>query len=222
MKHHLIPEQTRLVLDRPRKRMVNDQLIAKGINDERVLATMLAVPRHLFVDAALAARAYHDCALPIGCGQTISQPYMVARMSQLLELKGSERVLEIGTGCGYQTAVLSRLCRRVYSIERIQALHDRARQNLRTARHANVMLKCADGLAGWEEYAPFDAIIVTAGGFASDIWLQQLKPGGFLLFPEGDDGQHRLVRRQRHARGYSEQHFDACTFVPLLKGVHHH
>jgi len=222
VKHPLIPEQMRPALDRPRTRMVNEQLKARGIDDQRVLDTMLSVPRHIFVDAALAARAYHDCALPIGCGQTISQPYMVARMSQLLELKGNERVLEIGTGCGYQTAVLSRLCRRVYSIERIQTLHDRARQNLRAARHANVMLKCDDGLKGWEEYAPFDAIIVTAGGFASDIWLQQLKPGGFLLFPEGDNGQHRLVRRQRHARGYSEEYFDVCTFVPLLKGVHHH
>ncbi|WP_236075170.1 protein-L-isoaspartate(D-aspartate) O-methyltransferase [Mariprofundus sp. EBB-1] len=222
MKHPLIPETTTHAFDRPRKRMVNDQLIAKGIHDERVLATMLSVPRHIFVDAALAARAYHDCALPIGCGQTISQPYMVARMTQLLELQGHERVLEIGTGCGYQTAVLSRMCRRVYSIERIQALHERARQNLRSARHANVMLKCADGLVGWEEYAPFDAIIVTAGGFGSDIWLQQLKPGGFLLFPEGDAGQHRLVRRQKQARGFTEQYFDACTFVPLLEGVHHH
>ena len=222
MKHPLIPETTTHAFDRPRKRMVNDQLITRGINDERVLATMLSVLRHMFVDAALAARASHDCALPIGCGQTISQPYMVARMTQLLELKGHERVLEIGTGCGYQTAVLSRLCRRVYSIERIHALHERARQNLRTARHANVMLKCADGLIGWEEYAPFDAIIVTAGGFGSDIWLQQLKPGGFLLFPEGDAGQHRLVRRQKHARGFTEHYFDACTFVPLLEGVDHH
>lgn len=222
MKHHLIPEQTRPALDRPRKRMVQDQLIAKGIHDERVLATMASVPRHLFVDAALAARAYHDCALPIGCGQTISQPYMVARMSQLLALKGHERVLEIGTGCGYQTAVLSRLCRRVYSIERIDALHKRAHQNLRTARHANVMLKCGDGLEGWAEYAPFDAIIVTAGGFASDRWMEQLNINGVLVFPEGNDGQHRLVRRQKHGAGYDEQYFDACTFVPLLEGVHHH
>jgi len=207
--------------DRPRQRMVSEQVEARGIHNERVLAAMLSVPRHLFVDSALASRSYQDCALPIGCGQTISQPYMVARMTELLELKGRERVLEIGTGCGYQTAVLSRLCRRVYSIERIEALHQRARQNLRAARHANVMLKCGDGLKGWEEYAPFDAMIVTAGGFASDIWLQQLKPGGVLLLPEGADGSHRLVRRRKQAHIIAEEYFDACTFVPLLKGVHH-
>ena len=202
--------------------MVSEQLVSRGINDANVLAAMLSVPRHLFVDSALASRAYHDCALPIGSGQTISQPYMVARISQLLALKGHERVLEIGTGCGYQTAILSRLCRRVYSIERVQALHDLARRNLRAARHANVMLKCADGCLGWEDYAPFDAIIVTAGGFASDVWLQQLKVGGVLLLPEGESGDHRLVRRHRLINGYNEEYFDACTFVPLLEGVHHH
>nr|WP_268766520.1 protein-L-isoaspartate(D-aspartate) O-methyltransferase [Mariprofundus ferrooxydans] len=208
-------------MDRPRQRMVNDQLVARGIHDGKVLAAMASVPRHLFVDSALASRAYHDCALPIGCGQTISQPYMVARMTELLELKETDRVLEIGTGCGYQTAVLSRICRRVYSIERIEALHNRARQNLRAARHANVMLKCGDGLLGWEEYAPYDAIIVTAGGFASDAWLQQLKPGGLLLLPEGEGGNHCLVRRRKLGRGWSEEYFDACTFVPLLEGVNH-
>lgn len=209
-------------MDRPRQRMVKDQLIARGIHDGKVLAAMASVPRHLFVDSALASRAYHDCALPIGCGQTISQPYMVARMTELLELKETDRVLEIGTGCGYQTAVLSRICRRVYSIERIEALHNRARQNLRAARHANVMLKCGDGLLGWEEYAPYDAIIVTAGGFASDAWLQQLKPGGLLLLPEGEGGNHHLVRRRNKlGRGWSEEYFDACTFVPLLEGVNH-
>ena len=219
-KHHA-SEFSISSFDRPRQRMVKEQLRARGIEDSRVLAAMASVPRHLFVDSALAARAYHDCALPIGCGQTISQPYMVARMSELLELQGHERVLEIGTGCGYQTAVLSRLCRRVYSIERIEALHRRARQNLRMARHANVMLKCGDGLEGWEEYAPFDAIIVTAGGFASDIWLQQLRTGGVLLLPEGASGMHRLVRRRKHAHIISEEYFDACTFVPLLGGINH-
>jgi len=217
-----MPEPVIPSFDRPRQRMVSDQLKARGIHDERVLAAMLSVPRHLFVDSALAARSYQDCALPIGCGQTISQPYMVARMTDLLELKGQERVLEIGTGCGYQSAVLSRLCRRVYSVERIEALHHRARKNLRAARHANVMLKCGDGLKGWEEYAPFDAIIVTAGGFASDIWLQQLKPGGVLLLPEGSAGTHRLVRRRKQAHIIAEEYFDACTFVPLLEGVNHH
>ena len=131
-------------------------------------------------------------------------------------------MLEIGTGCGYQTAVLSRLCRRVYSIERISSLHERAKRNLRTARHANVMLRCGDGRLGWEEYAPFDAIIVTAGGFASEHWLEQLAPGGYLLLPEGEGREHRLVRRRKRLQGgCDEEYFDACTFVPLLEGVNH-
>lgn len=201
--------------------MVAEQLVPKGVDDPRVLEAMSIVPRHLFVDPALSSHAYKDSSLPIGEGQTISQPYMVAKMSQLLELKGDERVLEIGTGCGYQTAVLSRLCRRVYSIERIESLHERARQNLRRARHANVMLKCGDGMLGWEEYAPFDAIIVTAGGFASDVWMEQLRDGGVLLFPEGEGGAHRLVRRKKLGGQITEEQFDACTFVPLLEGVNH-
>ena len=201
--------------------MVAEQLISRGIDDPRVLDAMSIVPRHLFVDPALASHAYKDSSLPIGEGQTISQPYMVAKMSQLLELKGNERVLEIGTGCGYQTAVLSRLCRRVYTVERIESLHERARQNLRRAKHANVMLKCGDGMRGWEEYAPFDAIIVTAGGFASDVWLEQLNDGGILLFPQGEGGQHRLVRRRKQGVEFFDEFFDACTFVPLLEGVNH-
>jgi protein-L-isoaspartate(D-aspartate) O-methyltransferase len=212
---------TNLTFERPRKRMVAEQLVPKGVDDPRVLEAMSIVPRHLFVDPALSSHAYKDSSLPIGEGQTISQPYMVAKMSQLLELKGDERVLEIGTGCGYQTAVLSRLCRRVYSIERIESLHERARQNLRRARHANVMLKCGDGMLGWEEYAPFDAIIVTAGGFASDVWMEQLRDGGVLLFPEGEGGAHRLVRRKKLGGQITEEQFDACTFVPLLEGVNH-
>jgi len=198
--------------------MVEEKLIPAGIRDYKVLEAMATVPRHLFVDAALTNRAYRNSSLPIGEGQTISQPFMVARMSELLSLQGHERVLEIGTGCGYQTAVLSRLCRRVYSIERIPTLHTKARLNLRQAHHANVMLKCADGLLGWEEYAPFDAIIVTAGGFASDIWMQQLCEGGVLLMPEGENGSHQLVRRRKLATGIEEEYLDACTFVPLLEG----
>jgi len=207
-----------LSFERPRRRMIEEQLIPAGISDARVLQAMNTVPRHLFVDNALRNHAYQDSSLPIGEGQTISQPFMVARMSELLALEGHERVLEIGTGCGYQTAVLSCLCRRVYSIERVAALHDKARKNLRQAHHANVMLKCGDGLLGWEEYAPFDAIMVTAGGFASDVWINQLCEGGVLLMPEGEKGSHRLVRRRKLAEGIEEAYFDACTFVPLLKG----
>jgi len=212
--------QARLILshERPRRRMVEQQLIPAGISDGRVLQAMHIVPRHMFIDHALLGHAYQDSSLPIGEGQTISQPFMVARMSELLALEGHERVLEIGTGCGYQTAVLACLCRRVYSIERISALHAKARNNLRQAHHANVMLKCGDGLLGWEEYAPFDAIIVTAGGFASDVWMEQLCEGGVLLMPEGKKGSHRLVRRKKLVEGITEEYFNACTFVPLLEG----
>ncbi len=218
-----MPYRNGQFFERPRQRMVATQLKPRGINDPRVLEAMASVPRHLFVDPPLVSRAYQDSALPIGEGQTISQPYMVARMTQLLELKGHEKVLEIGTGCGYQTAVLSRLCRRVYSIERIQSLHEKARRNLRQARHANVMLKCGDGLLGWPEYAPFDAILVTAGFFASDCLMEQLNVGGYLVMPEGQGSVHRLVRRKKRADGgFDEEYFEACTFVPLLQGVNHH
>jgi len=205
--------------ERPRQRMVDEQIIARGIIAPRVLEAMRHVQRHLFVGQALVTHAYQDKSLPIGEGQTISQPYMVAKMTALLNLEGHERVLEIGTGCGYQTAILSLLCKRVYSIERIETLHKLAKSNLRKGRYSNVMLRCGDGLLGWEEYAPFDAIIVTAGGFASDLWLDQLVEGGVLLLPEGSGRSHRLVRRQKLTDGVKEEFFDDCTFVPLLAGV---
>ena len=205
--------------DRPRQRMVQEQIIGRGITSPRVIAAMSQVHRHVFAGDALRLHAYKDKSLPIGEGQTISQPYIVAKMTELLDLKGHERVLEIGTGCGYQTAVLSCLCKRVYSIERIEALHSLAKRNLRQGRHSNVMLKCGDGLLGWEEYAPFDAIIVTAGGFASDLWVNQLVDGGVLLLPEGTGREHKLVRRQRQGDEVVEEYFDDCTFVPLLSGV---
>ena len=207
-------------LERSRRRMVREQIEARGIRDPRVLAAMATVPRHLFVDEGLAARSYHDCALPIGAGQTISQPFMVARMSELLQLKGEERVLEIGTGCGYQTAVLAMLCQRVYSIERIRSLHDRARHTLRQCRLLNrITLHCGDGLLGWEKHAPFDAIVVTAGGMASPAWMKQLNTGGALIMPEGEGGSHQLVKRVKTSQGIEETRLDPCSFVPLLSGV---
>lgn len=205
--------------DRPRQRMVQEQIINRGITSPRVIAAMRQVFRHDFAGEALRTHAYKDKSLPIGEGQTISQPYIVARMTELLDLKGHERVLEIGTGCGYQTAVLSCLCKRVYSIERIESLHHLAKKNLRKGRYSNVMLKCGDGLLGWEEYAPFDAIIVTAGGFASDLWLEQLVDGGILLLPEGEAKSHQLVRRRKLKAEIHEEYFDDCSFVPLLSGV---
>ncbi|MDQ6963354.1 MAG: protein-L-isoaspartate(D-aspartate) O-methyltransferase, partial [Mariprofundales bacterium] len=158
--------------------------------------------------------------LPIGAGQTISQPFMVARMSSLLQLQGDERVLEIGTGCGYQTAVLSLLCQRVYTIERICSLHDRARQVLRECRLLKrITMKCGDGLLGWESYAPFDAIVVTAGGMASPVWSEQLAEGGVLLMPEGEGGSHQLVRWVKRSGTMEATRLDLCSFVPLLSGV---
>jgi len=205
--------------DRPRQRMVEEQIVARGVTSQRVISAMFQVHRHLFAGDALRTHAYQDKSLPIGEGQTISQPYIVAKMTELLDLQGHERVLEIGTGCGYQTAVLSCLCKRVYSIERIETLHELAKSNLRKGRHSNVMLKCGDGLLGWEDYAPFDAIIVTAGGFASDKWLEQLVDGGVLLMPEGSGRSHQLVRRLKQGDEVIEEYFDDCTFVPLLGGV---
>jgi len=200
--------------------MVTEQIAARGITDPRVLDAMTCVPRHLFVDPALASHAYLDSSLPIGGGQTISQPYMVARMTQLLGLKGHERVLEIGTGNGYQTAVLSRLCRRVYSIERIASLQERARRNLRAARQANVMLKCGDGTEGWEEYAPYDAVLAAAGGAKiPEAWMRQLRDGGVMVMPVGRNGNHILVRLRKRGGKCFEERFDACSFVPLVRGV---
>jgi len=214
----MTPRRLGLAFHRPRRRMVEEQLVARGITDTRVLAAMAEVPRHLFVDPAIAAHAYHDTALPIGAGQTISQPYIVAKMLQLLQLRGDERVLEIGTGCGYQTALLACLCRRVYSIERIPFLLERARRNLRAVRRANVMLKCGDGTLGWEEYAPFDAIIAAAGGRVPPAWMTQLKAGGVLVMPVGEGDRHMLVRRRKSSRGgFTEERFDACCFVPLVR-----
>jgi len=202
----------------PRRRMIENQLIPSGIQNQGVLDAMYHIHRHLFVDPPLVARAYQDSALPIGAKQTISQPFMVARMTELLNLQGHERVLEIGTGCGYQTAILSCLCQHVYSIERIEILHQKAQQNLLKSNIQNISLKCGDGRLGWSEYAPFDAIIVTAGGFASDIWMQQLSKNGVLLMPEGKEGQHCLVRREKKPMGIQETYFDNCSFVPLLEG----
>jgi len=204
---------------RTRARMVVEQLSQRGIKDQRVLQAMRDIPRHQFVSAAMATHAYQDSALPIGEGQTISQPYMVARMCELLNLRGTERVLEIGTGCGYHTAILAQLCYRVYSIERIQSLHTQAKTHLRAIGQHNVLLKCADGLAGWQGFAPFDAIVVTAGGALSQVWLQQLQSGGVLLMPEGEQGEHRLMQHRMEKSVVRSSQHDLCSFVPLREGV---
>ena len=189
-----------------------------GIRNERVLAVMREVPRHLFVPEALQSRAYDDHALPIAANQTISQPYIVARMSELLELDDRARVLEIGAGSGYQTAVLSRLAAQVYAIERIAELARTAQARIRSLGIYNATVKCFDGTLGWSAHAPYDAMLVAAGGPDVPEPLQaQLKVGGRLVVPVGSTREsQRLVRVVRTDRGYEYEDHGACAFVPLI------
>lgn len=202
---------------RLRIKMVEGQLVPRGISDERVLAAMRKVPRHLFVDEALHSRAYDDNSLPIGEGQTISQPFMVAVMTQLLALKGKEKVLEIGTGSGYQAAVLAELCDKVYSIERIKALGMRARKLMDELGYCNVAIKILDGTYGWSEEAPFDAIIVTAGGpDVPQSLVDQLAVGGRLVMPVGGRGSQVLTILEKTGQGIKKTESIGCVFVPLI------
>ena len=206
---------------RTRARMI-ERLREDGIRDERVLGAMQAVPRHLFVDEALASRAYVDTALPIGFGQTISQPYVVARMIELLgEGKDLGKVLEVGTGCGYQAAVLAQVAPEVYSIERIRELHEKARANLRALRLRNLRLVHGDGNAGLEKAAPFDSIIVAAAASQTPpALLRQLAQGGRMAIPvrSASGSAQRLMLVERSARGYRETACDPVRFVPLESG----
>ncbi len=200
--------------------MVTEQLEARGIVDPRVLTAMGAVPRHLFVESALADRAYEDRALPIGDRQTISQPYMVALMTQALELTGVERVLEIGTGSGYQAAVLAHLASRVYSVERVKTLADRAREVLDRLKLFNIVIKVFDGTFGWPEEGPFDAIMVTAGAPAvPQPLIDQLKQSGRLVAPVGDREGQRLVKLVKRQGAVHSSVLTDCAFVPLI-GTH--
>jgi protein-L-isoaspartate(D-aspartate) O-methyltransferase len=201
-----------------RRRMVEDQVIARGVKDQRVIDAMLKVPRHKFVEHALEGQAYQDAPLPIGERQTISQPYMVAAMSEALALDGSETVLEVGTGSGYQAAVLAMLADRVFSLERIPALARRARRILDECGFNKVNIRVADGTRGWLEMAPFDAIIVTAGApKVPREYLAQLAAGGRLVIPVGDRGSQVLMRITRIGEDdYREERLLGCRFVPLI------
>jgi protein-L-isoaspartate(D-aspartate) O-methyltransferase len=206
---------------RTRARMV-ERLREQGIADERVLEAMAGVPRHLFVEEALASRAYEDTALPIGFGQTISQPFVVARMIEvLMHDRELGRVLEVGTGCGYQAAVLASLAVEVHSIERIKELLERARGNLRELRLKNLRLAHGDGAAGMEKAAPFDSIILAAAApRMPQALLPQLARGGRMILPlreSGADAQ-RLVLVERSRLGYTETPLDPVRFVPLRAG----
>jgi protein-L-isoaspartate(D-aspartate) O-methyltransferase len=195
------------------------RLAEAGIESGRVLDIIGEVPRHIFLDEALSHRAYEDTALPIGYGQTLSQPYIVARMTEILLTHEPSRVLELGTGSGYQTAVLSRLFDEIYSVERIKPLQDRARDRLRQLSIRNVLLKHADGGMGWPDRGPFDGIIVTAA--PTEIppeLLAQLADGGVLIAPVGEKSQV-LVEVTRHGDQFNYQELEPVYFVPLLGGV---
>ncbi len=205
---------------RTRTRMI-ERLREQGIRDEQVLAAMATVPRHLFVEEALASRAYEDTALPLGFAQTISQPYVVARMIEVLRQgrAGLGKTLEIGAGCGYQAAVLAQLTHEVYAVERIEPLLARAKLNLRAIKQFRVRLKYADGQFGIPEAAPFDTIIVAAAASAvPPALLQQLALGGRMLLPVGSGDQY-LVLIERRTDGYVETRLDGVRFVPLLSGL---
>jgi len=197
------------------------RLRERGIGDERVLETISSVPRHLFVDEALASRSYEDTALPIGNGQTLSQPYVVARMTELLLETGAKRVLEIGTGSGYQTAILSHLVEEVFSVERIEPLLTQARLRFAALGYRNIHLSHADGGWGWVEEAPFDAIMVTAAAeTVPEALLQQLGLQGRLVLPVGrQHGEQVLMLLIKDEQGIHRQILEAVKFVPLLEGL---
>ncbi len=204
--------------DRTRLRMV-EALRQEGITDERVLAAMAEIPRHLFIDEGIASRAYEDVALPIGHGQTISSPGIVALMTQLLMEAKPAKVLEIGTGCGYQTAVLGRLVKEVYTLERIAPLMDKARRHLRDLRFYNIRYKHADGHGGYPEGGPYDGILMAASAtHVPDALKQQLAVGGRMVLPVGIDDQW-LYTVDRKADGFVETKRAAVRFVPLLPGI---
>lgn len=201
-----------------RLRMVERLREHYKIHDERVLKVMSQLPRHLFVPPAIASQAYNDNALPISAGQTISQPFIVARMTELLELNGDEKVLEIGAGSGYQTAVLASLARKVFAIERIPQLADEAKHRLYGLGYRNFTLKAADGTEGWNAYMPYDAILVAAGGpEIPEPLVDQLRAGGKLVIPIGQDQKSQmLIRITRNETGYSQENFGPVAFVPLI------
>ncbi len=203
---------------RTRARLI-ERLRTQGITDEVVLAAMNAVPRHIFIDEALASRAYDDVSLPLGFGQTISQPYVVARMIEILRNgKPLNSVLEVGTGCGYQAAVLARVARQVYSVERVQLLFERAQENLHELQTQNVSVRYADGNAGLPDVAPFDGIIMAAAAtHVPQALLQQLSVGGRMVLPLGAHEQY-LCLIERDAQGFHETRLEPVKFVPLLMG----
>ena len=200
-----------------RHKMVEQQIIARGVSDAAVIRAMSSVPRHLFVNEALADSAYQDSPLPIGEGQTISQPYIISEMTQALELTGDERVLEIGTGSGFQAAVLAHIVFRVYTIERNNTLFMRSRKLFDQLRYHNIVTRYGDGTQGWKDESPFDAIIVTAGGKAiPPPLLDQLSPGGRLIMPVGGLMSQELLLARKQKQGITIDNLGGCRFVKLI------
>jgi protein-L-isoaspartate(D-aspartate) O-methyltransferase len=203
--------------ERQREEMVKRQIEARGINDTDVLAAMRNVPRHRFVSEALRDQAYGDFPLPIGDQQTISQPYIVAEMTQALQLGAEDRVLEIGTGSGYQAAVLAEIAYRVYTIERIHSLLIRARRIFDELHYHNIITRLGDGTKGWPEEAPYDGIIITAGApRIPDALIAQLAPGGRMIVPVGDQHSQELVKVFKDEKGIHRTNLGGCRFVKLI------
>jgi protein-L-isoaspartate(D-aspartate) O-methyltransferase len=201
-----------------RQRMVETQLLTRGIKDSRVVTAMKKVPRHLFLDEALWPEAYEDHPVPIGEKQTISQPYIVALMTEALKLTGKEKILEIGTGSGYQAAILAELSEQVYSIERLPAIAKRARRILDDLKYSNIVITIGDGTLGWKEHAPYHGIIVTAASpYPPKTLLEQLKIGGRLIIPIGDEFTQDLTLYIRESESdYSKESYGGCRFVKLI------
>ena len=200
-----------------RRKMVEEQLVERGINDLRLLEVVSRVPRHLFVQESLQHRAYGDTPLPIGENQTISQPYIVGAMTEALHLKGEERVLEIGTGSGYQTAIIAELCSQVFTIERLNNLSRKAQNVLESLNYMNIVFKMFDGTYGWPDQAPFDAILITAS--APEIpgsLVKQLGDGGRLVAPIGEADKQKLVVLTKNGDRVSRRDLGDCKFVPLI------
>jgi len=201
-----------------RQRMIETQLLPRGIKDPRVIAAMRKVPRHLFLDEALWPEAYEDHPVPIGEKQTISQPFIVAFMTEALKLSGTEKILEIGTGSGYQAAVLAELAEQVYSMERLPSIAKRARRILDELKYANIVITIGDGTLGWKEHSPYDGIIVTAASpYPPKTLLEQLKVGGRLIIPIGDEFTQDLTLYIRDSdKDYSKESYGGCRFVKLI------
>ncbi len=213
------PRGIGMTSQRTRDRLI-ERLRQEGIRNNAVLEVMRATPRHLFVDEALASRAYEDTALPIGNGQTISQPYIVARMTELAIANNPGKVLEVGTGSGYQAAVLAPLVEKLYTTERIEALATQARQRFRRLGLRNIRPKHSDGTWGWPEFAPYDAIVVTAGGEeVPAALLEQLAPEGSLIMPIGNRNHQILTHIQRTPNGFESTQLEPVIFVPLIGGA---